>query len=60
MPELVLAELLKHKELLCNKTGLSPERSIFHFILSSFQSRDCKKGGIFRESGKSKKHNGKD
>lgn len=29
MPELVLAELLKHKELLCNKTGLSQKEVFF-------------------------------
>ncbi|MDP2846444.1 MAG: PIN domain-containing protein, partial [Candidatus Methanoperedens sp.] len=28
LPELVLSELLKHKELLCNKTGLS-QKEVF-------------------------------
>ena len=29
IPELVLAEILKHKELLCNKTGLSQKEVFF-------------------------------
>jgi putative PIN family toxin of toxin-antitoxin system len=39
LPELVLAELLKHKELLCNKTGLSQKEVFFtlFYLLSKVE-----------------------
>jgi predicted nucleic acid-binding protein len=39
MPELVLIELLKHKDLLCNKTGLSKKEVFFtlFYLLSKVE-----------------------
>jgi len=49
LPELVLAELLKHKELLCKKTGLS-HREVFFTIFYLLSKVEIVKKEAFSEN----------
>jgi predicted nucleic acid-binding protein len=49
LPELVLAELLKHKELLCRKTGLS-QKEVFFTIFYLLSKVEIVKKEAFSEN----------
>ncbi len=55
LPELVLAELLEHKELLCRKTGLS-QKEVFFTIFYLISKVEIVKKGAFSENLKKAKN----